>query len=236
MDTYYIKKGYKINEINITNDKVSDTNYWNKQRNLAAEVYQFPVYKFLSNYIKKNEIIKVIDIGCGVGRKLTYVHKENPTVSIIGIDQEDPINYCKNTYNFGEWYSDDFENSQLADDIKSKLIISSDVIEHIVNPNLLLDYIKTKLASDGVVILSTPERDSFRGTDCNYSPNKHHIREWNYEEFEKYLESNGFEIIEHLRQYPIKMKFNMIFFNEIIKRLLKFKPLKYNQVIVARLK
>ena len=45
MNNYFIKKGYKINGINITNDKVSDTNYWNNQRNLAAEVYQFPVYQ-----------------------------------------------------------------------------------------------------------------------------------------------------------------------------------------------
>ena len=236
MGNYSIKENYKINEINITNDEVSDTKYWNKQRNLAAEVYQFPVYEFLSAYIKKNKISKVIDIGCGVGRKLIHVHKENPTVNIIGIDQEDPIKYCKNTYDFGEWYSDDFENSKLSADIKSKLIISSDVIEHLINPNLLLDYIKTKLDDDGIVILSTPERDSLRGVGCEHSPNKHHIREWNYDEFEKYLESNGFEIMDHLMQYPIKLKFNWIFFNEIIKRLLKFKPLKYNQVIVARLK
>jgi len=60
--------------------------------------------------------------------------------------------------------------------------------------------------------------------------------EWNFEEFEQYLESRGFEVIDHFLQYPIKMKFNKIFFHEIIMRALKFKPLKYNQVVVARVK
>jgi SAM-dependent methyltransferase len=236
MDRYFIKKDYKINEINITNDQVSDTNYWNEQRNLAAEVYQFPVYQFLSKYIKENNMERVMDIGCGVGRKLVHINKGDPRLEIIGIDQEDPIEYCKSTYSFGVWYSDDFENSHLSQDIKSKLIISSDVIEHLKNPNLLLDYIKSKLEGNGIVILSTPERDSLRGVDCNYSPNKHHIREWNYTEFEKYLESQGFEILDHFLQYPIKMKWNRIFFNEIIRRVVMFKPLKYNQVVVARIK
>ena len=236
MDNYFIKKDYKINETNITNDKVSDTKYWNKQRNQAAEMYQFPVYEFLSNYIKEHKINRVMDIGCGVGRKLVHVNKENPTIEIIGIDQEDPIEYCKSTYNFGKWYADDFENSHLSQDLKSKLIISSDVIEHLIDPNLLLNYIKSKLDTGGIVILSTPERDSLRGIDCNYSPNKHHIREWNYDEFEKYLESQGFEIVEHFLQYPIKMKWSRIFFNEIIRRAIKLKPLKYNQVVVAKVK
>jgi len=236
MGNYFIKDSYKVNELNITNDKVSDTNYWNEQRNLAAEVYQFPVYQFLSDYIKRKNINRVMDIGCGVGRKLVHVNQENPKVEIIGIDQEDPIEYCKKSYSFGKWYVDDFENAQSSDELKSKLIISSDVIEHLINPNLLLDYIKTKLDEDGIVILSTPERDSLRGVNCNYSPNKHHIREWNYKELEKYLKSENFEIIDHFLQYPIKMKWNRIFFNEIIMRVIKRKPLKYNQVIIAKVK
>lgn len=236
MENYSIKDGYKINEINITNDKVNDVGYWNKKRNTAANAYQFPVYEFLSKYITKNNIDRVIDVGCGVGRKLVHVHKENPGVEIIGIDQESPIEYCKKTYGFGSWYSDDFESSHLSNNIKSKLIISSDVIEHLINPNLLLNYIKSKIEKDGVIILSTPERDLLRGPGCNYSPNKHHVREWSYKEFELYLESQGFEILDHFLQYPIRMRFGKIFFNEIVKRLIKLKPLKYNQVVVVRLK
>lgn len=236
MSNYFIKNGYEINPINVTNDTVSDTNYWDKKRNLAAEMYQFPVYKFVSKFCQKNSIKKIIDIGCGVGRKLEYLNQKNSNLKIIGIDQKDPIAYCNENYNFGEWHADDFENSTLSQDIKSSLILSSDVIEHLIDPDLLLNYIKSKLLPGGTVILSTPERDLFRGKDCTNSPNKHHIREWNFKEFEQYLESRDFEIIDHFVQYPVKTKLNMIFFNEIIMRFIGRKPLKYNQVVVARFK
>ncbi|MBL4606721.1 MAG: class I SAM-dependent methyltransferase [Pseudomonadales bacterium] len=236
MDSYHIKRDYKINELNITNDKVNSEAYWNRKRSLAADIYQFPVYKFLCSYIRINNIDKFIDIGCGVGRKLEYVHNKNPYLEIIGIDQDDPISYCKNTHTFGEWYADDFEKPNLSENIEAKLVLCSDVIEHLTDPDLLLEYIKTKMEENGVLIISTPERNAFRGKHCNNSPNKHHIREWNFDEFERYLDSRGFEVLDHFVQYPIKMKINMIFFNEIIRRALAFKALKYNQVVVARVK
>ncbi len=236
MDNYFISENYRRNKENLTNDKVSNKNYWDRNRIIAAEVYQFPTYKFVSKYISKNKINKLIDIGCGVGCKLVYIKNKNENVNIIGIDQDDPIRYCRKTYDFGEWYVDDLENTKISKDVKANLIISCDVIEHLVNPDLLLDYIKTKIEKDGVIVLSTPERNALRGVDCRYSPNKHHIREWSYEEFEQYLESRGFEIVNHFLQYPIKMKINTIYYNEIIKRAIRLKPLRYNQVIVLRVK
>jgi 2-polyprenyl-3-methyl-5-hydroxy-6-metoxy-1,4-benzoquinol methylase len=236
MKDYFIKNGYQINEVNITSDIVSDTNYWTRDRIMAAEIFQFPVYKLLNKYIKQYNSDIIIDIGCGAGVKLKYINKKNPKIRIIGIDQADPIAFCKKTYSFGEWYSDDFENSQLSINIKSKLIISSDVIEHLINPDLLLNYIKSRLDDEGVVILSTPDRDSLRGRNCMFSPNKHHVREWNRQEFRDYLEDRGFVIIEHVLQSPLKLKFSGIFVKQVLKRILQFKSLKYNQVVVARLK
>jgi len=84
--------------------------------------------------------------------------------------------------------------------------------------------------------LSTPERDIFRGESCAYSPNKFHIREWNFEELENYLLSRGFYVVEHFLQYPIRFGFNSIFFNEFVKRLITGKGLKYNQVCLLQVK
>jgi len=233
---FCIKDNYKINDVNITKDEISNNSYWDESRIYSAEMYQFPVYKFLAKFIKNNNIGSIIDIGCGVARKLDYLHKVIPELSIIGIDQPDPINFCKNNYDFGKWYSDDFENTNLGLEIKSKLVISVDVIEHLINPDHLLDYVKQKLDFDGHVLISTPERDSLWGVDCDHSPNKFHVREWNFDELERYLDSKGFEIIDHFLQYPVKITLNKIFYKEIISRALRFKPLKYNQVVIAKVK
>lgn len=236
MKNFYIKKGYKINSVNITNDKVNNKKYWDRNRALSSEVYQFPVYQFLNKFIKKNKIKKLIDVGCGIGTKLTFINKQNPSLEIIGIDQEDPIKHCNKTYTFGKWFVDDFEDSTLSNDLKTELIVCCDVIEHIEDPDLLIDYIKSLLKKDGFAVISTPERDRLRGINCYDSPNKYHIREWNYDEFELYLESNGLEIIDHFIQYPIKIAINRFFLSIIRKRLLNLKPLKYNQVVIVKIK
>ena len=155
---------------------------------------------------------------------------------IIGIDQAEPITICKEKHDFGEWHIDDIENSKISPAINSELIICADVIEHLLDPDSLLEYIKKRLTSNGVVVLTTPERDAIRGKKCFHSPNKQHIREWNFEEFETYLSSSGFEVLEHFLQYPVKFKINKIYYDEMIKRALRFKPLKYNQLVMAKQK
>jgi len=220
----------------MTNDKVNHKKYWDKNRVLSSEVFQFPVYQFLSNYIKKNKIKTLIDLGCGIGSKLSYVNFHNPSTEIIGIDQDDPISYCKKTYAFGKWLVDDFENPLLIKELKAELLICCDVIEHLEDPDVLLDYIKSMLKKDGTAIISTPERDRLRGVNCTHSPNKFHIREWSYDEFEIYLQSHGFEILKHFNQFPAKIGLNRFFFSVLFKRLLKLKPLKYNQVVMLKLK
>ena len=235
MDNYFIKKGYQINKINLTNDKFNQTKYWNKNRKLSSQIFQFPVYEFLDSYIKKNQITSLIDVGCGIGNKLAYIYNSNPNLKIIGIDQKDPIDFCREKYNFGDWIIDDFESKMPNLNLKAQIVVCCDVIEHIVNPDLLLDYLKQRIEKNGRIIISTPERDRLRGKKNLNSPNKFHVREWNYYELEEYLKYKGFKIVNHFLQYPIKFGINSFTLNFFLKRVLKLKPLRYNQVVVLKL-
>jgi hypothetical protein len=70
--------------------------------------------------------------------------------------------------------------------------ISSDVIEHIRDPNGLLSFLK-KLKCK-MYIISTPKREHMVR---NGPPNNiHHVREWTFHEFQLYLESQGFKRIK----------------------------------------
>lgn len=234
MSSYFIKEGYKINSVNITNDQVSNTSYWNRDRIMAAASYQLPVYDYVLNYLNNNRVESIIDIGCGVGRKLEYIHKRKPEVKITGIDQKGAIDYCNANYKFGTWFADDFDNPCLAKDLVADLVICSDVIEHVNDPDRLLAYVRSKMSPDGVAVISTPERDILRGADCFISPNLHHVREWNSAEFLSYLEHNGFQIMEHLLQLPVRLELSKIAYREIFKRVLRFKAIRYNQVVLVR--
>lgn len=236
-EKYFIKDGYTPNSEAVTRDEVSGKQYWNKTSIHCSYYYQFPVYQYAKNLIQKKGIKKVVDVGCGTGAKLALIHNGLPEVNFTGIDRRAGIDYCKKHYSFGSWYIDDIENpDESLGDIKAELVICSDVIEHLLNPNILLSYLKNKVVADGYILLSTPERDVLRGKDCTNSPNKFHIREWNYSELEDYLSYSDFSIIEHFLQYSTRPGFNRIFLNVVIKRLLSGKGLKYNQVCLIQVK
>lgn len=237
VEKYFIKDGYNPNRQAITRDEVSGKQYWNKSSIYSSYYYQFPVYKYAKKLIQEKGIKEVIDVGCGTGAKLALIYNNLPEVSFVGIDRKGAIDYCKKHYSFGNWYVDDIENpDESLGDIKAELVICSDVIEHLLNPDILLNYLKKKVTKGRYILLSTPERDMLRGKSCTNSPNKFHIREWNYEELENYLLYSGFRIVEHFLQYPIRFGFNRIFLNEIVKRLISGKGLKYNQVCLIQVK
>lgn len=236
IDTYFIREDYVPNEVAVSNDKVTGEAYWTPSRAYSSYYFQFPVYQYARNLIEANGYKTVLDVGCGPAPKLKRIHDKFPNIRIIGIDQPDPIAYCKETYDFGEWFVDDFSNpSNELETLKGDLVICADVIEHLPDPNLLLEYLKTKTSESGHILMSTPERDVLRGPDCTRSPNRAHIREWNFAELEAYLKHSGFHIIEHFLQLPTRFAFNRIYLEQVVKRRLLGKSARYNQVCLLEL-
>ena len=86
-------------------------------------------------------------------------------------------------------------NPPLRDE-KFDIIICADVIEHLMNPDRLLNIIKKLSTPETLTILSTPERDNVRGRHCTRPGNQYHVREWNRTEFRHYLDSRGFVVLE----------------------------------------
>ncbi|NQT02287.1 MAG: methyltransferase domain-containing protein, partial [Planctomycetes bacterium] len=188
--SYFIKSGYRCNidSNGNTNPYLDDVPH--------ASSYQAAVYRLAAELIKENEFKNVLDVGCGFGIKLAkYIY---PVChDITGIDCEHAIRFCKREHNFGKWFTDNIEKPSLHLDRKFDLIISSDVIEHLVNPDTLLEYIKSHSHPETTIVLSTPERDMIQGKDSFGPPaNKTHVREWNMAEFHKYISEYGFNILE----------------------------------------
>lgn len=236
MSTYHIKSGYTPNTVSITQDDVSGETYWDDRRiQLGSYTFQFPVYHYASTLIRKRNIQSVIDVGCGPATKLDWLNRQNPDVAFRAVDQANVIEYCRKNWSFGDWYVDNFEQPDTSLNIPaSDMVICSDVVEHVSNPEVLLSYLKTRVKPDGVILLSTPERERLRGKDCMHSPNQYHIREWSKSEFASFVEAEGFEIIEHFCQLPVKLMFNRITFMELAYCLYKGRTPFYNQVCVVK--
>jgi 2-polyprenyl-3-methyl-5-hydroxy-6-metoxy-1,4-benzoquinol methylase len=202
---YFIKNNYtplrKLEEF--------DVEYWErnyKYTNIPLYV-QYYVYKFCRKLIKKKNLKSILDIGCRDGRKLMkliYPLSDD----VYGIDNVKYfIDFCRKYYNSNRFFVDDIENPSLNLKKKFDLIICSDVIEHLLNPDKLLLYIKKYCHSNTYIVISTPERDLVRGFNCNSPPKEGHIREWNSNEFIKYLKHHNFNIISHKIVFHTKISF-----------------------------
>lgn len=176
-DPYGIRIGYVTRKKNMHFD---DTN--NKDE------FQDGVYKRIEEFFIDKKLYSIIDIGCGSGFKLMKYFSDFQTT---GMELPPALDYLKKTYPERVWIYSDFN---FMPDKQYDMVISIDVIEHLIDPDNLLKYIK-KIGPKYVVI-STPDRDKLPYRSRLGPPiNTAHIREWGQSEFINYL-GQYIEIIE----------------------------------------
>lgn len=176
---YYIKLGYQSRSQYIHYDDLEEEDKW-----------QLEVYLRAYGLMKKNGWKTVADIGCGSAYKLIKYLGDFET---IGYELPVNVEELRKRYPERDWRISDFNNDK---DIKADLVICSDVIEHLVNPDALMQYLTKQ--DYQLLILSTPERDICRGAnDFGPPKNSAHQREWNYDEFKRYV-CEFFVIKEHV--------------------------------------
>lgn len=234
-ETYCIRPDYIPNQTAMTLDEVSRSEYWDAHRIEEAQYYQFSVYQRAAAIMRREGLQSLVDVGCGVGMKLAWIHQELPRVRLIGIDQPHAVEFCRVRHPFGEWYADNFEvQSSHLEGIKGDLVLCADVIEHVLDPDRVLQYLRDRLKPSGLILISTPERDLVRGPDCLHSPNPAHIREWNAKEFGEYLSTRGFRLEEHNLDFPVRLGLNRFALQEMAAALLRGRAVRYNQVCLVK--
>lgn len=164
-----------------------------------ANRYQLEVYKFAAKVIKTEKCDSVVDVGCGHGIKLSkYIR---PVCNdITGIDGRQSIDYCQANHPFGQWLVDDINHPAYPTKRKYDLVMAVDVIEHLINPDNLIKYLKKLTHKNSKVIISTPEREKLRGLD-HLGPagmaNPAHVREWSQAELATYLSRHNLVVEKH---------------------------------------
>lgn len=166
---FSIKPGYHQATSAEQLDATSSTDEWQKE-----------VYQLAADIAGENSYSTILDVGCGSGYKLVnQLGKHNTT----GIEVNPTFDWLQKKYPNKKWLL--FDEVQPAD-LQADLVICADVIEHVANPDDLLDFISE--INFQQLIISTPERDIVAGKN-DYGPpeNTAHYREWNAVEFKNYL-------------------------------------------------
>lgn len=181
MKNFFIKNNYTSRKNFLHYDDTKNTDGWQKE-----------VYLEARSFMQKHDLNNVIDIGCGSGYKLVKYFKEYNTT---GLEVECNLDFLNSKYPSHQWLKSDFNNPP---NLETDIVICADVIEHLINPDMLMEYIKTfkfKFA-----FISTPDRDlHYHPNNPGYNGppgNKTHIREWNSSEFNQYISSH-LKVIDH---------------------------------------
>jgi SAM-dependent methyltransferase len=177
-ENYFIHDGYRHR---------TEYRYYDDRSN--SDDYQDEVYRFAEETADFYKLQTVVDIGCGSGYKLLKHLSHRNT---IGLDVPDTYEALRRRHPDRKWAVSDFSGDVPTD---VDLVVASDVIEHLLNPDELLDYIVRM--NPRYIVLSTPDRNLMRLGLHNGPPgNQNHIREWSMAELHAFL-SERFDILEH---------------------------------------
>jgi SAM-dependent methyltransferase len=161
----------------------------------TGRTHQPQVYPLAGYLAERFGCTHIIDLGCGQARKLARLH---PRFEIIGVDRGANLEACRK-HPFGTWVESDLGRPgpiSVPEELLSRsVIVTADLIEHLVDPRPLLAHLRRWLEAAPVCLLSTPERDLARGPrDGGPPPNPAHVREWNLEELQAFLCSAGLNV------------------------------------------
>ena len=155
----------------------------------STDEFQKSVYALAASFADRFSIASVLDVGCGSGYKLIHMLGKHHTT---GIEVEPVYQWLLEKYPGRDWLM--YQPGSMPS-LKADVVICSDVIEHIENPDDLMEFLTD--IEFRYLIISTPERDRISGkNDFGPPENTSHYREWNSAEFRHYVR-NFFEILEH---------------------------------------
>jgi len=195
--------GYRQQVVPRTRDDCTQNTqaYWNNERiaDCRRREYQFHVYRWAARLIRAYRLRSLVDVGSGPGWKLASLIAP-VCQDITALDQPSAMDLARRFQIPATLGTIDLERP-LPPTRAWDVVVCADVIEHLIDPMPLLEFLRSAAGQNGRILLSTPERDRLRGRECMGSDKPEHVREWARGEFLRFLAKAGF-VVERSRLVP----------------------------------
>jgi len=143
-------------------------------------------YALDSQYVNKNNYLSVLDYASGDGYGSFFIANSCPQAHVVGVDiDSDAIKVANKKYNLNNLQ---FMNVNEIRGKRFDFICLHQIIEHVDNPNEFLHEIKDLLTQNGMVIISTPQRE-YRLNDGQKPWSYGHKREYTKVDFENEIKN-----------------------------------------------
>lgn len=160
----------------------------------------------LLSLIDKNKNHCILDLGCGNGHLVNYLLSQG--YNAYGTDaSEDGITIARKL-NPDRFFIQDLSTGKLPHELQKltfDTIISTEVIEHLYDPDGFINFCKQALKGNGEIIISTPYHGYLKNLslsllnkwDAHFSPMWHggHIKFWSKATLSTILTKAGFTVI-----------------------------------------
>jgi len=172
----------------------------------------------------------ILDAGAGFGQYSFWLHDKNPSFKILSVDvKEEQVEDCNNFFNKIGAENVKFEIADLTKfQIREKfdLILSVDVMEHILEDVKVFENFHASLKKGGMLLISTPSDQG--GSDVNSEGEasfiEEHVRDgYNIIEIQEKLRQAGFKDIHASYSYGtpgkiswrLSMKYPIVFLGKV---------------------
>ncbi|AEP30477.1 methyltransferase domain-containing protein [Brumicola nitratireducens] len=171
---------------------ISRNKYHHYDDSDCEDEWQLEVYLHALGLMTTNSFSNIVDVGTGSGYKFMKYFSQYNT---LGLELPVNVDLLMQKYPDKRWKVSDFTSERV---FSADVVICSDIIEHLVDPDDLLIFLNAQ--DFKYLVLSTPDRDLVypktsvfqAGPPRNFA----HQREWSFSEFADYV-STFFKVIDH---------------------------------------
>lgn len=175
---------------------------WNGWKAEAAAFDGVRRYEQISRVVQQLGAVKILDIGCGDGRLARAIRSKCPDAVVHGCDLS--MAALARSTGLDRQYAVDLNGEGLPEcDESFDLVVASEVVEHLIHPDLVLAEFRRVLRPGGHVVVTVPNvafwrfrLQALRGGVPSVTADERHLHSYNAALLERLVRKAGFHVVQ----------------------------------------